>query len=253
MLHAGDSRSQERARLGTALAELNEGPCAPGQVYRQEDLGEPTRINPRDRQIRTELVVALRKRCVPVWVPSADGASGQWQMHTLTLRTYGFPRDPNRPDLVERFAVNPNLFRYRNRGDARFHGVEIVAGVALARGFGIEAAAQASQGRDGIDATPLDDVAPASISAIARHRAGARVSSYVRVAAYRAHDDAGPSEVPVPGYALADAGASWRLSPRLTLHAVARNLFDERYYASAGPRWVHAPGRQGVVTISVGF
>ena len=156
-------------------------------------------------------------------------------------------------DLVERFAVNPNLFRYRNRGDARFHGVEVSAGETIARGFSLEITAQASRGRDGIDGTPLDDVAPVSISAVARHRAGERVSSYVRVAAYRAHDAAGPSEVPVPGYTLADAGASWRLSSRLAFHALARNLLDERYYASAGPRWVYAPGRQAAVTIDIGF
>ena len=156
-------------------------------------------------------------------------------------------------DLVERYAVNPNLFRYRNRGDARFRGVELAAAVTLPRGVALEIGAAVSRGRDGADGTALDDVAPASVSAIARHTAGDRVSSYLRVAAYRAHDAAGPSEVATPGYTLADAGASWRLSSRLTFSAVARNIFDASYYASAGPRWVYAPGRQGTVTIGVGF
>ena len=96
-----------RAQFATALRELNEGPCAPGQRYVQEDLREPTRILPEGREVRSELVVALRKRCVPVWVPTPDGSSGSWQMQTLTLRTYGFPRDPGRP-ITEADANDPN-------------------------------------------------------------------------------------------------------------------------------------------------
>ena len=107
VLHAGNEGSQQRARLATALAELNEGPCAEGQTYKQEDLREPTRIIPHDGRIETELVVRLRKRCVPVWVPSADAKSGAWQMQTLQLRTYGFPKDPNR-QITEADANDPD-------------------------------------------------------------------------------------------------------------------------------------------------
>jgi FtsP/CotA-like multicopper oxidase with cupredoxin domain len=96
----GSSSAQVRARLQTPLAELNDGPCDPGQKYVQEDLREPTRIVPHEGRIQTEMVVALRKRCVPVWV-STSKTEGAWQMQTLTLRTYGFPRDPNRPITVE--------------------------------------------------------------------------------------------------------------------------------------------------------
>ena len=107
VLHAGDQASQVRARLHTALAELNEGPCAADEKYVQEDLHEPTRVVPHDGTIHTELVVRLRKRCVPVWVPSADGKSGAWEMQTLQLRTYGFPMDPNR-QITEADADDPD-------------------------------------------------------------------------------------------------------------------------------------------------
>lgn len=106
VLHAGNEGSQQRARLATALAELNDGPCAEGQSYKQEDLREPTLITPHERKIETELVVRLRKRCVPVWVPSPDGKSGAWRMQTLSLRTYGFPKDPNR-QITEADANDP--------------------------------------------------------------------------------------------------------------------------------------------------
>jgi hypothetical protein len=32
-----------------------------------------------------------------------------------------------------------------------------------------------------------------------------------------------------------------------------RNLLNDSYYSSAGPRWVYAPGRHGAVTVVVGF
>jgi outer membrane receptor protein involved in Fe transport len=156
-------------------------------------------------------------------------------------------------DLVERYTVNASLFRYRNRGDARFRGIEATAAFALPRGFAVDLTAQTSRGEDGIDGTPLDDVAPASISFTARHAAGTRVSSYVRFAAYRPHEAAGPSEVATPGYEITDAGLSWHISPRLSIYGQVRNLFDEAYYGSSGPRWVYAAGRAGVATLQIQF
>lgn len=72
-----------RALHRTPLAELNDGACKPGQRYVQEPLREPMQIAAAAGLLETELVVALRKRCVPVWVPSADKKSGQFEMQTL--------------------------------------------------------------------------------------------------------------------------------------------------------------------------
>lgn len=156
-------------------------------------------------------------------------------------------------DLVERYAVTPTLFRYRNRGAARFEGLELLASVSLTRGLTLETSAQASRGRDAVDRTPLDDVTPASVSLALRHVLGTRANAYLRWTATRAHTAAGPSEVPTPGYQRLDLGASWRITPRLALHGTARNLTDASYYASAGPRWVFAPGRQAALSASVAF
>ena len=99
---------------------------------------------------------------------------------------------------------------------------------------------------------PIDDIAPASIALVTRHSLRA-VSSYVRVAAFASHDDAGPSEVPTPGYLLVDAGAAWRVMQHLQIVGTAHNLLNDSYYSSAGPRWVYAPGRRGSVTVVVRF
>jgi outer membrane receptor protein involved in Fe transport len=87
---------------------------------------------------------------------------------------------------------------------------------------------------------------------VARHGAGA-LSSYLRATAFGSHDSPGPTEVPTPAYGLVDAGAAWRIGRRLQLAVVLRNLLDETYPSSAGPRWVYAPGRSAMVTTSVGF
>jgi outer membrane receptor protein involved in Fe transport len=154
--------------------------------------------------------------------------------------------------LVERYAATPTLFLFRNRGRAELKGVEIEAQITLPGGLALAAAGEASRGRDGADGTPLDDVAPAAASASVRHRVGA-VSSYVRVKTVGSHRAAGPSEVPTDDYTLADAGLSWRLTTQLELRGAMRNLLNDAYQSSAGPRWVWAAGRHGSVTIVVAF
>lgn len=156
-------------------------------------------------------------------------------------------------NLVERYAENPTLFRIRNRGRAELRGAELEAQVALPGRLAVAATGEASRGRDPVDGTPLDDVAPRAASVSVRHRAGARVTSYVRIKAVGAHRAAGPSEVPTTAYRLADAGVSWRVTSQLELRGAARNLLNEPYQSSAGPRWVLAPGRHASMTLSVAF
>ncbi len=87
----------------TKLEQLNDGPCRPGRKYAQERLRHPVKVAPRDGMIETQLVVRIRERCVPVWVqPPPSPVGGQttpppphWEMQTLNLRTYGFPKDPD--------------------------------------------------------------------------------------------------------------------------------------------------------------
>lgn len=155
-------------------------------------------------------------------------------------------------NLVERYTDGPDLFRLRNRARARLAGLEVAARVEAGRGLAFDIIAQTSRGRDADVDTPLNDIAAASLSVIARHGWHDRVQSYVRVAAVRAHDDFGPAEVRTPGYVLADTSAGFRLSPRLAFRAIVRNVLNQRYFASAGPRWVLAPGRQFVVAMEIG-
>jgi outer membrane receptor protein involved in Fe transport len=155
-------------------------------------------------------------------------------------------------NLIERYQAGSNSFFFRNRSAARIRGAELEARASLTHAFTVSLTAQSSRGRDDEDGTPLDDVAPRSVSVVTRHSLRA-VSSYLRVTAFASHDAAGPSEVPTPGYWLADAGAAWRISRQLQIVGTMRNLLNDSYYSSAGPRWVYAPGRHGSMTVVVAF
>jgi outer membrane receptor protein involved in Fe transport len=157
-------------------------------------------------------------------------------------------------DLVERYAATPTLFLVRNRGRGELQGAELEVHLALPAGFGLAATAEASRGRDPDDGAPLDDVAPSAGSVSLRHQGfNARLVSYARVKALNSHDASGPSEVPTRSYTLVDAGAAWRLAPQFELVGTARNLLNEAYQSSAGPRWVWAPGRQASITLVARF
>jgi len=156
-------------------------------------------------------------------------------------------------DLVERYASTPNLFLFRNRGRAELRGVEVEAQMPLPAALGLTFTAETSQGRDAADHTPIDDIGPQAVSIALRHRLGARLLSYFRVKAVSSHEAAGPSEVPTHAYTMVDGGVWWRWTERVQVLATIRNLLDEAYQSSAGPRWVWAPGRHGSVTLLVTF
>ena len=156
-------------------------------------------------------------------------------------------------DLVERYSSTSTLFLFRNRGLAELQGVEAEALATLPHGFTLGATAETSRGRDGADGTPLDDVAPAATSISVRHRVGAHLSSYLRIKAVASRDAAGPSEVPTQSYTIVDAGFRTRVAEHLDLVGTLRNLLNDAYQSSAGPRWVWAPGRHGSLTLVVAF
>jgi outer membrane receptor protein involved in Fe transport len=156
-------------------------------------------------------------------------------------------------DLVERYAATPTLFLFRNRGRAELRGVEIEAHTALPRGFALTATAETSRGRDAVDGTPLDDVAPAAASVTVRHAVSEKVAAYLRIKAVGSHDAAGPSEVPTQHHTLVDAGVGWHLTRHFGLRGAMRNLLNAAYQSSAGRRSVWAPGRHGSLTIVLAF
>jgi len=167
----------------------------------------------------------------------------------VTLATYRYRID----DLVERYASTPTLFLFRNRSRAELQGVEVETQAQLPRAFDLTITAETSRGRDAGDHTPLDDIAPSAVSIALRHSFGARLMSYARVKAVGSHDAAGPSEVPTTSYTTVDGAVRWQWTARVQVLGAIRNLFDEAYQSSAGPRWVWAPGRHASITVAITY
>lgn len=175
------------------------------------------------------------------------------RVETRLVRLSGAYYDYRIANLVERYVVGTTSFFFRNRGAARLRGAEIEAQARLSHALVMDLSAQASIGRDADTGTPIDDIAPRSIAVLLRHSAGARLGSYLRVAAIARHGAAGPSEVPTPGFVSIDAATVWHWSSRVDVRGGVRNLLDSQSYSSAGPRWVYAPGRNGSITLAVAF
>ena len=74
-----------------------------------------------------------------------------------------------------------------------------------------------------------------------------------RVARFARDERPGPTERTVPGYAMLDAQAGWRLTRALELRLQTRNLLDQEYFASQDVRAVLAPGRAASLTVAVTF
>jgi outer membrane receptor protein involved in Fe transport len=52
---------------------------------------------------------------------------------------------------------------------------------------------------------------------------------------------------------MVDVGLGWQVTSRSRVLAAFRNLLDEAYQSSAGPRWVWAPGRHGSLTLVITY
>ena len=86
----------EYKSIAVALNTTYDG--SPCEDYKQDLLKEPNEIYPVENHsgtgtlLETQLVVAIRPRCVPVWhVDPKDATKGSWRMEKLKLRTYGHP------------------------------------------------------------------------------------------------------------------------------------------------------------------
>ena len=156
-------------------------------------------------------------------------------------------------DLIERFLVGDDDFLFRNRGRARIRGFEVEGQATFPRGVTLDLAAQVTEGRSLDDDTYLDDMSPAHVSATLRKQFGARAFGQIRGAYFSDDDNFGPTERAVPGYALLDAAAGYRIARPLELRVQARNLLDQEYFASQDVRTVLAAGRSISLTANVKF
>jgi outer membrane receptor protein involved in Fe transport len=155
-------------------------------------------------------------------------------------------------DLIERYQTAPDFFFFRNRDRANIRGVEGEAQLQMGTTtFDIVAAM--TRGRAIDDDTPLDDMPPATLVLGLRQPLGARAFASVRAAFHAEDEEAGPTEVRMPGYTVIDFVASADLTRHVGVNLNVRNLLDRTYPASPDPRAVPAAGLNAVLTATVRF
>ncbi|MEW6367474.1 MAG: TonB-dependent receptor [Acidobacteriota bacterium] len=167
--------------------------------------------------------------------------AGRW-------RVAGFYYEYRIDDLIERYQTDPDFFFFRNRGRARLRGVELEGQGELGHRLSLQVSGQIQRGRVLDDDTPMDDIAPGTLSIQLRREIGSRGFAQVRTAFYAKRDDPGPTEVATPGYWLLDAAGGWKLADQAELRILLRNLLDREYPVSPDARAVPAPGISGLLT-----
>ncbi len=151
-------------------------------------------------------------------------------------------------DLIERYKDDGDYF-FRNRGEGEIRGLEIEAARSLNASVSLHLGAWWLDGEILDDQSPVDDIPAPGLSVVLRDSRPEGLRWMIRGAAYLRHDDPGPSEQIVPGYAVLDGAIGWAFSEKLQVQLLGRNLLDRTYLGSADEDSVLAPGRSFILTL----
>ena len=145
-------------------------------------------------------------------------------------------------DLVERFREGVD-FRFVNRGEQEVAGAELEAEWSPSDGLDVAAALTWARGRVTDDDSFAADVpAPAAVLT-ARHAVSDRIWWRARARLVARDDEAGPTEVETPSFAVFDLSAGVVVTRGLEALLFGSNLTDERYPLSPDETAPLAAGR----------
>ncbi len=145
-------------------------------------------------------------------------------------------------NLIERYQDGDDFF-FRNRGKARFEGIELEADLDIARGWTLRATGTYAYGVILDDDTPAADVPAQNVTLSVTNRPTDRIWWSLRGRAVRRDGRPGPVEIVPPGFATLDVLAGWEFVRGFQAQALLTNLFDKGYRETPDPVAVLAPGR----------
>ena len=158
----------------------------------------------------------------------------------LRLALYGYLYRVR--DLVERFRDGAD-FRFRNRGEQEVAGAELEAEWSPSDGLDVAAALTWARGRVKDDRSFAADVPAPSAVLTARHSLSERLWWRAKARLVARDDEAGPTEVETPSFAVFDLSAGVAVTNGLEAVVRASNLTNERYPLSPDEEAPLAPGR----------
>jgi iron complex outermembrane receptor protein len=170
----------------------------------------------------------------------------RWRSNGIALAGYAYGYRIS--NLVERYRDDGDYY-FRNRGAGDIVGAEIEATWVASATLELQLGLHWIRGEVADDGSPTDDVPPPGVTAVFRGTPSERWWWMARAAAFARDDRPGPTEREVPGYAVVDVGAGYKLSPALEIGLLGRNFFDRAYFASADEDAVLAAGRSVQISL----
>jgi outer membrane receptor protein involved in Fe transport len=141
---------------------------------------------------------------------------------------------------------------YRNLTAGRVNGVEGELYVYVIKDVEFFFNFHHMRGRDKDTDAPLNYIPPTRLTFWGKYSPG-RFWVEPRFTFTAGKNDPGPLEIEVDGYVMFDTILGYELSENLTFLAIAQNLLDQTYRASADEKGVDAPGRGLVVRAKFSF
>lgn len=151
-------------------------------------------------------------------------------------------------DLIERYRVDGDYF-FRNRAEGEIRGIEAEAGWTIADDLSLLIGAWWLEGEVREDGSAVDDIPAPGVSLVLRRTPPEGLRWMIRGAAYARHDDPGPSEQVVGGYAMVDGAVGWTFANGFEARLLGRNLLDRAVLGSRDEDAVLAPGRSVTLTL----
>ncbi len=145
-------------------------------------------------------------------------------------------------DLVERFRDGAD-FRFRNRGEQVVSGAELEAEWSPTDGLDLSAGLSWARGRVLDDASFAADVPAAAAVLTVRHAPSERLWWRAKARLIARDEEAGPTEVETPSFAVFDVSAGVAVATGLEAVLLGSNLTNERYPLSPDEEAPPAPGR----------
>jgi iron complex outermembrane receptor protein len=154
---------------------------------------------------------------------------------------YGFSNSLG--DMIQKFGgVEEEEYFYRNLTSGRIYGLEGEYYFSLMKNVELFINFHYMMGKEKNSDAALNYIPPSRLTFWGKYSPG-NFWIEPRVTLSSAVKNPGPLEIAIDGYVLFDTILGFKINNNLTLVAIAQNILDETYRASADEKGVDAPGR----------
>lgn len=156
-------------------------------------------------------------------------------------------------DMIQKFGgFEEEEYFYRNLTSGRIYGVEGEFYYSLMKNVELFINFHHMVGREKDTDAALNYIPPSRLTLWGKYSPG-RFWIEPRITLSSAVENPGPLEIAIDGYVLFDAIFGFKVNDNLTLVAIAQNILDETFRASADEEGVDAPGRGFIFKANYSF